>query len=128
MPTCLVGHSLGGRAALLSADRPGVVSVVALAPWVYPNERVRADGRSVLFVHGSNDRVANPANAAMVAGALAHTTRTGFILVCGAKHAMLRFHRTFFRLTRDFVRATLLGRSPGGPVGEVLDGTTWLEV
>src|SRR4051812_42709123 len=38
LPTCLVGHSLGGRAALLAAARPDVRSVVALAPWVYPTD------------------------------------------------------------------------------------------
>src|SRR5947209_14700321 len=32
LPACLVGHSLGGRAALLTAGRPEVRSVVALAP------------------------------------------------------------------------------------------------
>src|SRR5664279_4078212 len=34
-PACLVGHSLGGRGAVLAANQPEVVSVVALAPWVY---------------------------------------------------------------------------------------------
>ena len=36
LPTCLVGHSLGGRAALLGGGQDGVRSVVALNPWVYP--------------------------------------------------------------------------------------------
>ena len=34
LPVALVGHSLGGRAALLAADQPLVRSVVALNPWV----------------------------------------------------------------------------------------------
>jgi Alpha/beta hydrolase family len=38
VPACLVGHSLGGRAALLSAGPPEVRSVAALAPWVYPTD------------------------------------------------------------------------------------------
>jgi pimeloyl-ACP methyl ester carboxylesterase len=38
LPACLVGHSLGGRAALLTAGRREVRSVVALAPWVYPTD------------------------------------------------------------------------------------------
>ena len=38
LPTCLVGHSLGGRAALLSVTRPAVRGAVALAPWVYPDD------------------------------------------------------------------------------------------
>lgn len=38
LPTCLVGHSLGGRAALLAAGAPEVRSAVALAPWVLPTD------------------------------------------------------------------------------------------
>ena len=37
-PVGLVGHSLGGRAALLAGDNPAVRSVVALNPWVYPTD------------------------------------------------------------------------------------------
>ncbi|MBE7190433.1 alpha/beta fold hydrolase, partial [Jatrophihabitans endophyticus] len=33
LPVGLVGHSLGGRAAICSASQPAVRSVVALAPW-----------------------------------------------------------------------------------------------
>lgn len=128
VPVALVGHSLGGRAALLAADHPAVRSAAALAPWVYPHEPVHATGRSILVVHGSNDRVANPANAAMLVGSLADRNRAGFVLVCGAKHAMLRSRGTFFRLTRDFVAATLLDREITGPAREVLDGATWIEV
>ena len=32
LPVCLVGHSLGGRAALLAAGEPPVAGAVALAP------------------------------------------------------------------------------------------------
>ena len=38
LPVCLIGHSLGGRAALLAAGQPTVAGVVALAPWVYPTD------------------------------------------------------------------------------------------
>src|SRR5947209_1129216 len=61
LPACLVGHSLGGRAALLSSDRPEVRSSVALAPWVYPYDGVSGiAGKQILFVHGSEDRIASP--------------------------------------------------------------------
>ncbi len=128
LPTALVGHSLGGRAALLAADHPSVRSVVALAPWVHPHEQARAVDRDVLVVHGSADRVASPANAARLVAALRPRNRAAFVLIRGAKHAMLRSRRTFFRLTRDFIGATLLGRDAGGPVGDVLAGVTTLEV
>jgi pimeloyl-ACP methyl ester carboxylesterase len=38
LPTALVGHSLGGRAALLAAAEPEVTTVVALAAWVYSSD------------------------------------------------------------------------------------------
>jgi predicted esterase len=64
----LVGHSLGGRAALLSSDRVEVQSTVALAPWVYPTDTVTGiAGKRILFVHGSKDRIASPERAEAVA-------------------------------------------------------------
>ncbi len=67
-PACLVGHSLGGRGALLAATQPEVVSVVALAPWVYPDDVPDGlDGQRILFVHGSRDRIASPARSAALA-------------------------------------------------------------
>jgi predicted alpha/beta-hydrolase family hydrolase len=38
VPIVLVGHSMGGRAALRAAAEPGVVAVLGLAPWVPPGE------------------------------------------------------------------------------------------
>ncbi|WP_143570651.1 alpha/beta fold hydrolase, partial [Streptomyces acidiscabies] len=40
VPTVLVGHSMGGRAALHAAGHPLVHAVVGLAPWWPPGERV----------------------------------------------------------------------------------------
>ena len=40
LPFGLVGHSLGGRAALLAAAADDVRCVVALNPWVYPSDGV----------------------------------------------------------------------------------------
>jgi hypothetical protein len=135
--TCLVGHSLGGRAALLTADRPGVASVVALAPWVYPDDRVEVCGRQVLIVHGSDDRVAEPKNSAALArnlagdpadSARADSATVGYVLVNGARHAMLRHHRRFTGLAADFAVATLLGRKVQGPVAQILAGQRWIEI
>ena len=40
VPIVLVGHSMGGRAALRSAGHPTVRGVVALAPWLPGTEPV----------------------------------------------------------------------------------------
>ena len=128
LPTCLVGHSLGGRAALLAATRPEVRSVVALAPWVYESDgRHDLDGRRVLVVHGTDDRIADPARSRLVARGLARTAQVGFVSVAGGTHSMLRHHGQFDRYAAQFAAATLLGEEPAGPVGEVLAGRAWVD-
>lgn len=128
-PTCLVGHSIGGRAALLAASRPGVVSAVGLAPWLYASDEPDLAGRRILIVHGSKDRIADPAKSAAVARNLAGTAdRLGYVLIEGGQHAMRRHGRLFSSLTVDFVVSTLLGREVGGPVARILGGQRWLEI
>lgn len=129
LPTGLVGHSLGGRAAILAAAQSEVHTVVALAPWVYPNDGDHdLSGRRVLILHGAQDRIARPANSAAVARALGRTADVGYITVTGGKHAMLRHHAEFDGLATRFTAATLLGDAATGPIRRVLDGEHWLEV
>ncbi len=133
LPVGLVGHSLGGRAALLAAAERPVVSAVALNPWVYPHEgHLDLTGRRVLLVHGDDDRVARPTNSAAVARDLARTARVGYVTVEGGRHAMLRRHHVFDGLAAGFTTATLLGRRPEGPgadaVVKALAGEQWLDV
>jgi alpha-beta hydrolase superfamily lysophospholipase len=110
LPTCLVGHSLGGRAALLAGDAPGVRGVVALNPWVYPDDRVDLTGRRVLVVHGTDDRIASPSRSRAVAMRIARTAESmDYVSIEGGKHAMLRHGREFERAAADFTRQTLLG-------------------
>jgi alpha-beta hydrolase superfamily lysophospholipase len=95
-PTCLVGHSLGGRAAILTADRPGVRGVAALAPWVYPSDVPPGlDGQRILIVHGSRDRIASPERSAALAERLRRGAEVEYVLVEGARHAMLKQHAEF---------------------------------
>ena len=110
-PVALVGHSLGGRAALLAGGEPGVHAVVALNPWVYPTDRADLSGRDVLVVHGTDDRIASPERARVVASTIPDAT---FLPVGGGKHAMLRHGGRFERAAADFVLASLLGCRPGG--------------
>lgn len=128
MPTCLVGHSLGGRAALLSGDQPEVTSVVALNPWVQTTDRVDLGGRPTLVVHGTADRIADPRRSAALAEQLSHTSPVGFLRVTGGKHAMLSHHRVFEKAAADFARATLLGDEVRGPVGALLAGERFMTV
>jgi pimeloyl-ACP methyl ester carboxylesterase len=77
VPACLVGHSLGGRAALLTAGRPEVRSVAALAPWVYATDvPTGLSDQRILIVHGSEDRIASPERSAALARNLAGRSRS----------------------------------------------------
>lgn len=130
LPVGLVGHSLGGRAAILAAALPEVRSVVALNPWVYPGDgRIDLAGRRVLIVHGTNDRIASPEHSATVARDLARTAEVSYVRVAGAKHAMLRRGSQFERLAAGFTAATLLpDLTPQGVVARALAGDSPIDV
>ncbi|MBV9681627.1 MAG: alpha/beta hydrolase, partial [Solirubrobacterales bacterium] len=82
-------------------------------PWVLPSDDPRGvEGKPLLIIHGSEDRVASPARAAALASRLHRRTEVSFVLVDGARHAMLSHHREFTRRAAEFVTATLL-RGPG---------------
>lgn len=113
-PVGLVGHSLGGRAALLAADHEAVTTVVALNPWVYPDDGVPLPGRSVLVVHGDQDRVASLDRARRVADRLSRSADVEVRVVEGGKHAMLKHGGEFERAAADFVVEHLADRDRGG--------------
>lgn len=108
LPVGLVGHSLGGRAALLAGAAEPVRTVVALNPWVYPTDDADLTGRRVLIVHGTDDRVALASRARTVADRLARRTAVEFRDVPGATHAMLRHAGAFEQAAATFVTETLL--------------------
>ena len=108
VPVGLVGHSLGGRAALLAGALDPVRSVVALNPWVYPDDGVPLPGRRVLVVHGTADRIAPLARAERVVERLRRHTDVELVRVEGGKHAMLRHARAFDGRAARFTAGTLL--------------------
>ena len=130
LPVGLVGHSLGGRAAILAGARPEVRSVVALNPWVYPADgQTDLTGRRVLVVHGTDDRIASPANSTAAARALSSTADVTFVRVEGGKHAMLRRHADFDRLAAEFTADALLeGRTPRGVVAQAFAGESLIDI
>ena len=127
-PVGLVGHSLGGRAALVAGDSAAVRSVAVLNPWLYPADDPELSGRSVLFVHGGHDRIASIATSEAVARRLTRRTSVGFIRIPDGKHAMLRHGSAFDGYAASFTAAVLLGDPTlaSGPVARVLSGESWL--
>ncbi|MZD03543.1 alpha/beta fold hydrolase [Streptomyces sp. SID5785] len=92
VPVVLVGHSMGGRAALRAAAAPQVRGVVALAPWCPPAEPVaHLRGKHLLVLHGDRDRVTDPgASVAFAERARAAGATADVRIVPGGDHAMLR--------------------------------------
>jgi alpha-beta hydrolase superfamily lysophospholipase len=116
LPIALVGHSMGGRAALRAAGHQQVRAVVGLAPWVEAADPYQqlAD-RDVLLVHGSADRITDPGASRRLAElAEAIGARASYIEITGDKHAMLHRPRLWHQLAARYVGAVLLGQSAVG--------------
>jgi pimeloyl-ACP methyl ester carboxylesterase len=107
VPVVLVGHSMGGRAALRSAGHPAVCGVVALAPWLPGEEPVeQLRGRDVVVLHGTRDVTTNPrASARFVERAAPLARRAVCLHVPWSGHGMLARAATWHRLTAAFVAA-----------------------
>ncbi|EWM10950.1 LOW QUALITY PROTEIN: hypothetical protein KUTG_01254, partial [Kutzneria sp. 744] len=109
LPVVLVGHSMGGRAALHAADDRSVLGVCALAPWTEPGEPVaQLAGKSLLIAHGDRERWTDPRLSYDYAvRAKAVTDDVCRFEVHGDGHAMLRRAREWTRLVRSFVLGRL---------------------
>ncbi|MGW6025355.1 alpha/beta hydrolase [Streptomyces sp. NPDC055099] len=125
VPTVLVGHSMGARAALRAAESPLVRGVVGLSPWCPAGEPVaHLRDRRVALLHGDQDRTTDPElslDFATRAGAAGAETAT--VLLRGGDHAMLRRARTWHTLTAATVAGFLgLAELPAA-IADQLDGT-----
>lgn len=109
VPVVVVGHSMGGRAALRVAGDPTVRGVVALAPWLPEGEPVRQlAGRSLLIAHGEADRITDPAASARYAERARPVARSvEYHPVARDGHALLRRPLTWDRLIARGVLAAL---------------------
>jgi alpha-beta hydrolase superfamily lysophospholipase len=92
VPVVLLGHSMGARTAVRVADGPGVVGVVALAPWFPPGEEVAAlADRHLVAAHGSRDRITSArATAAYVERARGVAASADLVDMGRLGHYMLR--------------------------------------
>jgi len=58
LPVVLLGHSMGARTAVAVADDPSVTGVVALAPWLPPDEpNAGLAGKPFAAAHGRSDKI-----------------------------------------------------------------------
>jgi dienelactone hydrolase len=116
VPVALVGHSMGGRAALYAAGHPSVAAVVALAPWIEdddPTEQLA--GRRVLVAHGTRDRMTSArGSAAYAAAARAAGATVTYVSVADESHAMLRRAAVWHRIVAGYTVGVLFDTAPEG--------------
>lgn len=105
IPVVMVGHSMGGRAALHTAGHRGVRAVCALAPWLDGTDPVaQLAGRTVLIAHGDRERMTDPCESyAFAVRAKRVTERVCRFDVLGDGHAMLRRAGDWHSLVCRFV-------------------------
>ncbi len=108
-PVVLVGHSMGGRAACHAADHPSVRGVVALAPWLPPEESVRAlTDRELHAAHGRRDRITRAADTrAYVERAAEVASATSFTDMGDRGHYLLTGIHAWNAFATDRVRRIL---------------------
>jgi predicted esterase len=118
--SALVGHSMGGRAAMYAGGAPGVRAVVGLAPWIEAGDPyAQLSGRQVLIAHGARDGMTSPtASAAYAEQAAAAGAQVGYVTVQDERHAMLRRAKLWHELAAGFVAAVMCDVAPQETVGD----------
>lgn len=113
VPIVLVGHSMGGRAALRAGGDEQVAAVCALAPWTPPGEPVdQLRGTVVTILHGRGDRwVPARLSADFALRARAAGVQVARFTTAGG-HSMLRGAERWHR----FVLDTVLGGTGIEPI------------
>ncbi|MFJ5828574.1 alpha/beta hydrolase [Streptomyces sp. NPDC093089] len=128
VPVALVGHGLGGRAALRAGGHDAVGAVLALAPWL-PEDDVAAEpepvrqlvGRRVLVVHGTNDARTDPELSFRFAERAKKANRdTCRFEVHSDGHALRQYADEVRNLAADFLLGTLFTRPYARPVTDAL--------
>ncbi|MFD8731850.1 MULTISPECIES: alpha/beta hydrolase [Streptomyces] len=127
VPVCLVGHGMGGRAALRAAGHGAVTSVLAMAPWLPDHTAAEPEpvkqlmGRRVLIVHGTNDERTDPELSYRLAERAKKSNRdTCRFEVHSDGHALRQHRSEVVALAADFVRGSLFARSYARPVKDAL--------
>jgi predicted esterase len=104
VPIVLVGHSMGGRAALRAGGDPQVAAVCGLAPWTPPGEPVEhLKGQTVAILHGRADRWVPTRLSADFAVRAAEAGASVARFTVPGGHSMLRGALRWHRFARDVV-------------------------
>ncbi|ROR46972.1 alpha/beta fold hydrolase [Kitasatospora cineracea] len=118
----LLGHSMGGRAALAVAGHPQVLGAVLLAPWCQPGDPVgQLRGRRFVILHDPSDRVTSAEGSrAFAARARRAGAEVRFVEMPRGGHAMVSGAGAWQRLAARSVTAILEGE----PLPDLPPGTS----
>jgi dienelactone hydrolase len=134
VPVVLLGHSMGGRAAVHVLGDPSVIGMVALCPWL-PHEPLEgARGKRVVIAHAVVDRWTSPRET--LAWATAARPLASSLLYVGVRrtgHFMLRRSGLWTDLAVGFALTWLgldpsVGRATTKVLSEAAAGATTLTV
>ena len=130
VPVVLVGHSMGGRAAVHVLGDASVVGMVGLCPWL-PDEPVEgARGRRVVIGHGTTDYWTSPVESrAWADAARPLATSVLYVGVRHTGHFMLRRAGLWTDLAVGFPLTWLgatpkVGRTARGLLASTADAVT----
>jgi pimeloyl-ACP methyl ester carboxylesterase len=124
VPIVVVGHSMGGRAAMRVAGEEGVTAVIGLAPWLVDGEpQEQMLGRRLLVIHGTVDKTTSwRASRTFVRQVRPLTTDAGWVGLRSSGHGLLRRSRLVNELTAEFTLHAAFGQPLTGPLAEVMAG------
>ena len=120
-PIALVGHSMGGRVAMHLGDEDDVRLVLALAPWIEPDDPWPGPGRRTVVIHGDRDIVCGLSRSReRIEKMQAEGLDATLVRVARSDHAMLVRWPLWTRLVTGIITATFaaeLGHDEEPPSG-----------
>ena len=134
VPVVLLGHSMGGRAAVHVLGDPSVIGMMALCPWLPDEPFDVARGKDVVIAHAAVDRWTSPRETRDWAAAAAPIAAS--MLYVGVRHTghfMLRRSRLWSDLATGVTLRWLgvdpsVGRVATKVLAEAAAGATMLTV
>ncbi len=115
LPVVIVGHSMGARIAVRCAEADRAVGVVALTPWLPPEDPVdHLAGVPIVVIQASRDRICpEPATRAWLSRAATAGADIRKTILPHTGHAMIYRFPTFHRLAVAGVAMILAGVAAG---------------
>lgn len=115
VPVVLLGHSMGGRAAVHVLGDPSVVGMVGLCPWLPSEPTDGAVGKRIVIAHAQADRTTSPVESLAWATAVAPMAlSTRYVVVRDTNHGMVPRFGVWHRLATAAVVDVLAGRGAPG--------------